>query len=223
MHIRPRRCIMRAHLFIRMQGYKARCPATCSPPNRSPKAIRTRSPTRSPMRCSTRSWPRTSSARVACETLVKTGVAIVAGEVTTTRVGRHRSADAQGHQRHRLRQFRRRLRRPHLRRHQHDRQAVARHQPGRGPQEAGRPGRGRPGPDVRLRLQRGRRSSCRRRSTTPPAGRAAGQGAQERQADVAAPGRQVAGHPALRRQHRASASMRWCCPPSTTRTSSRRT
>ena len=31
-------------------------------------------------------------ARVACETMVKTGVAIVAGEITTTRVGRHRGA-----------------------------------------------------------------------------------------------------------------------------------
>ena len=30
-------------------------------------------------------------ARVACETMVKTGVAIVAGEVTTTRLGRPRS------------------------------------------------------------------------------------------------------------------------------------
>ena len=74
-------------------------------------------------------------ARVACETMVKTGVAIVAGEVTTSAwidlealtrkvildIGYNSS--------------RSRLRRRHLRRAEHDRQAVAGHQPGRGPQE----------------------------------------------------------------------------------------
>ena len=123
-------------------------------------------------------------ARVACETMVKTGVAIVAGEVTTTRLGRHRGARAQGHQRHRLRQLRRRLRRPHLRDHQHARQAVARHQPGRRPQEAGRTGRGRPGPDVRLRLQRGAGVHAGADLLLAPPGRAAGQGAQEKKSQL---------------------------------------
>ena len=162
-------------------------------------------------------------ARVACETMVKTGAAIVAGEVTTSALGRHRGARAQGHQRHRLRQLRRRLRRPHLRDHQHARQAVARHQPGRGPQEARRTGRRRPGPDVRLRLQRGAGVHAGADLLLAPPGRAAGQGAQERQAAVAAPGRQVAGHAALRRRQDRRPSTPSCCPPSTTRTSSRRT
>ena len=95
------------------------------------------------------------------------------------RLGRHRGAGAQGHQRHRLRQLRRRLRRPHLRDHQHARQAVARHQPGRGPQEARGTGRGRPGPDVRLRLQRGAGVHAGAAVLLAPPGRAAGQGAQE--------------------------------------------
>jgi S-adenosylmethionine synthetase len=43
-------------------------------------------------------------ARVACETMVKTGVAIVAGEVTTSAWVDLEGAGAQGHQRHRLRQ-----------------------------------------------------------------------------------------------------------------------
>ena len=116
-------------------------------------------------------------------------------------MGRHRGAGAQGHQRHRLRQQRRRLRRPHLRHHQHARQAVAGHQPGRGSQEARGTGRRRPGPDVRLRLQRGAGVHAGPAVLLAPAGRTAGQGAQVRQAQVAASGRQVAGDPALRGRH----------------------
>ena len=165
-------------------------------------------------------------ARVACETMVKTGVGDRRRRSHHHRVGRHRGAGAQGDQRHRLQQFRRRLRRPHLRRHQHARQAVAGHQPGRRPQEAGRTGRGRPGPDVRLRT-----------ATKPPefmpapiyySHRLVEQQAKVRKAEefaaaVAAPGREVAGHAALRRTARSSASTPSCCRRSTIRTSSRRT
>src|SRR5690606_30731346 len=48
-HARP------THPFISIKGYKQRCPATSSLPSRSPRATRTRWPTRSPMRCWTRS------------------------------------------------------------------------------------------------------------------------------------------------------------------------
>ena len=176
-------------------------PRKASDSNRSPKAIRTRSPTRFRTRCSTPSRPQDKRAR-GLRNLVKTGAAIVAGEVTT-RVGRHRVAGAQGHhQRHRLRQFRRRLRRAtcaiinmlgkavagHRRRRTHRRRPRSRKNRAR-----------RPGPDVRLRLQRSPGIHAGADVLQPPPGRAAGQGAQERQAEVAAPGREVAGHPALRR------------------------
>ena len=36
------------------------------------------------MRSSTPSWPRIPNARVACETLLTTGLCVVAGEITTT-------------------------------------------------------------------------------------------------------------------------------------------
>ena len=55
---------------------------TCSPPSPSPRAIPTSSPTRSP----TRSWTPCSTedpnGRVACETLVTTGLVFVCGEIT---------------------------------------------------------------------------------------------------------------------------------------------
>ena len=139
-------------------------------------------------------------ARVACETMVKTGVAIVAGEVTTSAwvdiesitrkvindIGYTNSeVGFDG---------------AHLRRAQPDRQAVAGHQPGRRPQESGRTGRGRPGPDVRLCDQRNARLHAGRDLLLAPPRRAAGEGAQAEEfaAAVAASGRQVAGHAALR-------------------------
>jgi len=79
-------------------------------------------------------------ARVACETMVKTGVAIVAGEVTTSAwvdleqlvrdvivdIGYNSSeVGFDGATWH----------------HQHHRQAVGGHRPGRRPHQAGRPGR----------------------------------------------------------------------------------
>ena len=139
-------------------------------------------------------------ARVACETMVKTGVAIVAGEITTSAwvdiesitrkvindIGYTNSeVGFDG---------------AHLRRPEPDRQAVAGHQPGRRPQESRRTGRGRPGPDVRLRDQRNARHDAGGDLLFASPRRAAGESAQgeEIAAAVAAPGREVAGHAALR-------------------------
>lgn len=139
-------------------------------------------------------------ARVACETLVKTGVAIIAGEVTTSawvdleELVRKVIIDI-GYDR-----LRRRLRWCHLRRAEHHRQAVGGHQPGRRPGQTGRPGRRRPGPDVRLRQQRDRRADAGADLLLPPPGRAPGRGAQVRPAAMAAPGRQVPGDLPLRRR-----------------------
>ena len=69
--------------------------------------------------------------RVACETLVTTGLAVVAGEITTDGLRRHPEDRARDDQRHRLRPRVVRLRRQHLRRDDVDRPAVARHRPGR--------------------------------------------------------------------------------------------
>ena len=52
--------------------------------------------------------------RVACETLLTTGLCVVAGEITTDGVRRHPEAGPRGHQRHRLRQRAVRVRRQHL-------------------------------------------------------------------------------------------------------------
>ena len=57
--------------------------ATCLRPNPSPRDTPTRLPTRSPTPCSTPSWPQDPTGRVACETLVTTGLALIAGEITT--------------------------------------------------------------------------------------------------------------------------------------------
>ena len=101
---------------------------TCSPPNRSPRATPTSSPTRSP----TRSWTRSSAVdpecRVACETLVTTGLVMVAGEISTSEL--HRDPDGRpptrsreiGYTGRELRHRRRHLRRGHV-----DPGAVRRH------------------------------------------------------------------------------------------------
>ena len=57
--------------------------SSSSRPSRSPKATPTRSPTRSRTPCSTRSSKDDPSGRVACETLITTGLVVVAGEITT--------------------------------------------------------------------------------------------------------------------------------------------
>ena len=93
--------------------------------------------------------------RVACETLVTTGLAFIAGEITTKAyvdLPGDRPRDDQGRRLH-ARQVRLRLR--DLRGHLRDPRAVARHRDGRRPRR-----RRRPGPDVRLRLQRDARADA---------------------------------------------------------------
>ena len=60
-----------------------------SPRSRSPRATRTRSPTRSRTPSSTRRSPNDPLSRVACETLITTGLVVVAGEITTDDLRRH--------------------------------------------------------------------------------------------------------------------------------------
>src|SRR6187549_2526879 len=125
-------------------------------------------------------------ARVACETMVKTGAAIVAGEVTTTAWV--------------------------------DIEALARkviNDIGYDNSKVGFDGHtcaiinmlGKQSPDINQGVDRkkpeeqGAGIHARAAVLLAPPGRAAGQGAQVRQAQVAAPRRQVAGHPALRGQH----------------------
>ena len=70
-------------------------------------------------------------ARVACETMVTTGMAIVSGEITTDGLRRDPRHRAPHDQRHRLRPRVDGLRRQHLRRDDLDRPAEPRHRPGR--------------------------------------------------------------------------------------------
>ena len=71
------------------------------------------------------------TSRVACETLLTTGLVVVAGEVTTDDLRGHPGPRARDRLRHRLRQRRLRLQRPDLRGDGLPRRAVARHRPGR--------------------------------------------------------------------------------------------
>ena len=121
---------------------------------------------------------RDPAGRVACETLVTTGMAVVAGEITTSTyvhipdlVRRH----GRGHRLHR-----RELRdgRPHLRGAHLDRPPVARHRDGRGfgPEQGA--GRRRPGHDVRLRHQRDPGADAAADHAGAPDRGAAGRGAE---------------------------------------------
>ena len=93
--------------------------------------------------------------RVACETLLTTGLVVVAGEITTSCYVDIPKIVARDDQGHRLHPGQVRVRLRDLRRHRGHRHAVARHRHGRG-----QPRRGRPGPDVRLRLPRDRRADA---------------------------------------------------------------
>ena len=140
--------------------------------------------------------------RVAAETLCNTGLVVLAGEITSERRGRLSDRRARDHQAHRLRQHRLRHRLQGLRRAGRLRQAVARHRPGRRrrPRPEPRPGRRRPGPDVRLCLRRNAGADAAADLPRAPPGRAPGAAAQAGQADLAASGREVAGHDQLRRR-----------------------
>ena len=149
--------------------------------------------------------------RVACETLVNTG--------PSGRVRRDHDLDLRRHPGHRARDDREdrlhrrrvRLRLQDVRGAQHDRQAVARHRPGRrrGVRDAlgherrrrARPrGRGRSGDDVRLREQRDARADAVADRARPPPRASAGGGPQGRNAPLPAPRRQDPGQRALRRR-----------------------
>jgi S-adenosylmethionine synthetase len=69
--------------------------------------------------------------RVACETLVSTGLVVISGEITTTAHINYREIAQRDHQAHRLRQLRHRLRLQVLRRARRHQPPVARHRPGR--------------------------------------------------------------------------------------------
>ena len=158
---------------------------------------------------STPSSTEDPTGRVACETLLTTGLCVVAGEITTTAYVDIPKIAREVIKSHRLRQRALRLRRQHLRRHRLDRRAEPGHRPGRrhvrgGPRRqerrgpAQRPGRRRPGDDVRLRLRRDRRPHAAADLAGPPPGRAAGRGPQGRRRPVPAPRRQDPGHVRLR-------------------------
>ena len=138
--------------------------------------------------------------RVACETLIKTGVVIVAGRGDHLRLDRSGEAGARDGAGDRLQQLGDGVRRRQLRRRQHHRQAIARHRHGRRSQDQAQAGRRRSGIDVRLRHQRDRRADARADHPRPPPGQAPGRGAQARQARLAPARCQEPDHAALRKR-----------------------
>ena len=155
----------------------------------SPRAIPTRSPTRSRDAVLDAMLADDPNGRVACETLVTTGLVVVAGEITTDsyvdipQIVRETIAEI-GYDGREVR-----LRRRHLRRDRRDRRAVARHRAGRRRRHRERAGHGRrrsldqlgrrrPGDDVRLRLRRDRRADAAADLARAPARRAARRGPQ---------------------------------------------
>ncbi len=93
--------------------------------------------------------------RVACETLVTTGIAFVAGEITTKAQIDYQDVVRAHHRRRGLHPRQVRIRRRNLRGPLVDPQPVARHRDGRGHRR-----RRRPGPDVRLRVHGNRRADA---------------------------------------------------------------
>ncbi len=145
--------------------------------------------------------------RVACETVVTTGLAFIAGEITTKAYAdlpAHRARDDQGRRLHagqvrlRLRDLRRDLGHP---------RAVPRHRHGRRPR-----GRRGPGPDVRLRLQRDRRADAAAHHARPQARPAAHPGAQGGDPRLPAARRQEPGHGRVRRRTSRCGSRRSSSP-----------
>ena len=140
--------------------------------------------------------------RVAAETLVSTGLVVMAGEITTKREHRLRPRRARHDPPHRLQRPRAALRRRRLRRHGVLRPPVAGHRAGRGSRlrRLPEPGRRRPGPDVRLRVRRDAHADAVPDLLRASPRAAAERGAPRRPPAVPAPGREVAGHRALRRR-----------------------
>ena len=148
--------------------------------------------------------------RVACETIVTTGLAFIAGEVTTTAY-----ADLPGIVRETIKGV------GYTRAkygfdyetcavisaiHEQSPDIAMGVDPGRG---------GRPGPDVRLRLQRDRRADAAADHARPQAHAAAEPGPQGRDPRLPAPGRQEPGHRRIRRRRGPRASRPSSSPPST--------
>ncbi|CAA9496202.1 MAG: S-adenosylmethionine synthetase, partial [uncultured Solirubrobacteraceae bacterium] len=109
------------------------------------------------------------------------------------RLGGPADAGARDDRAHRLQRRDVRLRQPHVRRDQHDRQAVARHRAGRG---HGR--RGRPGDDVRVRDRRDPGAHAAPDRALAPPDRAPERAPEGRHAPLAAPRRQGPGERRLR-------------------------
>ena len=161
------------------------------------------------------------NSRVALETLVKTGLIVLAGEITSrahpdfVRIARETAL------RDRLQRHRHRLRRQQLRRADRDRAAIGRHLAGRHRRRgtAQGAGRRRPGFDVRLRLRRDHRADAaadRARASADGEPRQAAQGEEGR---LPAARRQEPGDRALRGRASGRASARWWFRPSTAATS----
>ena len=156
--------------------------------------------------------------RVACETLVTTGLAIVAGEITTScyvdfpKIVRETIREV-GYTRGEVRLRLRDLRRPLV-----DPRPVARHRAGRRSRR-----RRRPGPDVRLRLHRDARADADADHARAQARRAACPSARrDGVARLPPPRRQVAGLDRVRQRQARSASTPSSSPPSTARRSATR-
>ena len=165
----PRRTRPHGRSFRRARW---RTTSTSSPRSRSPRVTPTRSPIRSRMPFWTRSSPRIRGGRVACETLLTTGLVVVAGEITTSShvdisdIARQTVRDV-GYTRAKYGFDCDDLRRDRLRP-----QAVAEHRQGSRPGHR-QAGRGRPGPHVRLRVQRDAGADARCPSRWPMASCAA--------------------------------------------------
>ena len=147
--------------------------------------------------------------RVACETLVNTGLVVVSGEISTETYVDIQDDRPRDDPQDRLHRRRPRLLGRLLRGDQRDRQAVARHRPGRrqGARVAHRPGRrrrarrrrrGRPGDDVRLRDPRDAGADAAADLARPQARPPARRGPQGRRRPLPAPRRQDPGHGPLR-------------------------
>ena len=147
--------------------------------------------------------------RVACETLVNTGLVVVSGEISTDTYVDIQDIAREHDPPDRLHGRRPRLLRRQRRGDQRDRQAVAGHRAGRGQgaRVAHRPGRRRrarrgrrrrPGNDVRLRHARDARADAAADRAGAQAGPPPGRGPQGRRGPLPAPRRQDAGHGPLR-------------------------
>ena len=167
-------------------------------------------------------------ARVACETATTTGLVMVLGEITTSRLRRlpaRSSARPSATSATRSGEYgfdyltcgTLDLDQGAVGGHRAGRRRGARGRAARPPPS--RAGRRRPGDDVRVRLPRDAGADAAADRARAPHGPPARRGPQERPAAVPPPGRQDAGHGRVRARRRRSGCGRSSSPPSTTRTS----